>query len=179
MALLRSRRQQLRCRASTPRFELELALPSFVRLVATPPSVAPHSHAWFSPLKGEQLRTFLLLQPDPDNLKREIEAFRVAAAGTGGTLRCVCVLGWLTQRPGCPCLANRLLQDVCLTRWAALRATCTGMQRLHLSSYVTHVACRSSPADAPRFEVHRLLMADSGTLLLCSVDHTGHLAQVR
>ncbi|KAI7843732.1 hypothetical protein COHA_002630 [Chlorella ohadii] len=54
-------------------------------------------------------------QPDPENLKREIEAFRVAAAGT----------------------------------------------------------------DAPRFEVHRLLMADSGTLLLCSVDHTGHLAQLR
>ncbi|PRW57675.1 hypothetical protein C2E21_3465 isoform B [Chlorella sorokiniana] len=54
-------------------------------------------------------------KPDPDNLKREIEAFRVAAAGT----------------------------------------------------------------DAPRFEVHRLLMADSGTLLLCSVDHSGHLAQLR
>jgi hypothetical protein len=41
-------------------------------------------------------------------------------------------------------------------------------------------AFRSAAAatPAPRFEVHRLLMADSGTLLLCSVDHTGHLAQV-
>jgi hypothetical protein len=35
-----------------------------------------------------------------------------------------------------------------------------------------------SPAAAPRLEVHRLLMADSGTLLLCSVDHSGNLAQV-
>eukprot|EP00887_Chlorella_sp_A99_P003675 scaffold7.g3675.t1 len=32
---------------------------------------------------------------------------------------------------------------------------------------------------APRFTVHRLLLADSGTLLLCSIDHTGHLAQLR
>lgn len=54
------------------------------------------------------------MQPHPQTLAREIEAFRVAAAGT----------------------------------------------------------------PAPRLEVHRLLMADSGTLLLCSVDHTGHLAQV-
>ena len=35
------------------------------------------------------------------------------------------------------------------------------------------------PAAAPRFEVHRLLLADSGTLLLCSVDTTGHLAALR
>lgn len=54
-------------------------------------------------------------RPDPQRLTQEIEAFRVAAAGT----------------------------------------------------------------DAPRFEVHRLVMADSGTLLLCSVDHTANLAQLR
>ncbi|KAL4856029.1 hypothetical protein ACK3TF_003469 [Chlorella vulgaris] len=37
----------------------------------------------------------------------------------------------------------------------------------------------AAASSAPRFEVHRLLLADSGTLLLCSVDHTGHLAQLR
>ncbi|KAL4434020.1 hypothetical protein ABPG75_000461 [Micractinium tetrahymenae] len=31
----------------------------------------------------------------------------------------------------------------------------------------------------PELEVHRLLMADSGTLLLCSVDRSGHLAKLR
>lgn len=32
---------------------------------------------------------------------------------------------------------------------------------------------------APELEVHRLLFADSGTLLLCSVDHSGNLARLR
>ena len=46
----------------------------------------------------------------------------------------------------------------------------------HLLTLLTHTRV-PPPADAPRFEVHRLLMADSGTLLLCSVDTTGHLAK--
>lgn len=33
-------------------------------------------------------------------------------------------------------------------------------------------------AAGPELEVHRLLMADSGTLLLCSVDGSGNLAKV-
>jgi hypothetical protein len=32
---------------------------------------------------------------------------------------------------------------------------------------------------APKFEVHRIIFADSGTLLLCSVDNTGHLSSLR
>lgn len=37
----------------------------------------------------------------------------------------------------------------------------------------------TATTEPPRFEVHRLLLADSGTLLLCSVDHTGGLAKLR
>lgn len=37
----------------------------------------------------------------------------------------------------------------------------------------------SAATPAPKFRVHRLVMADSGTLLLCSVDETGHLAELR
>lgn len=39
------------------------------------------------------------------------------------------------------------------------------------------LAAMNTPA--PKFEVHRIVFADSGTLLLCSVDKTGHLAALR
>ncbi len=45
----------------------------------------------------------------------------------------------------------------------------------------THPLCTSaSPTTrAPLPQVHRLLLADSGTLLLCSVDRSGNLAKLR
>lgn len=42
---------------------------------------------------------------------------------------------------------------------------------------VMRAAAAATPR--PQFEVVRLLLADSGTLLLCSVEHTGHLARLR
>ena len=89
---------------STSLLRVKLAPSSLVRLVANPPSVAPHSHAWLSALKEEQLRTCLLLQPDPDNLKREIEAFRVAAAGTGGDAALRACVGLVSS--ACMCWAG-------------------------------------------------------------------------
>ena len=97
-----------------------------------------------------------VLQPHPQTLTKEIEAYRVATAGTGGDL----------ALPGCSMLSS------------CAAAQCKRAAGLcwHLLTLLTHTRV-PPPADAPRFEVHRLLMADSGTLLLCSVDTTGHLAK--
>lgn len=69
----------------------------------------------------------------------------------------------ITSTVGCPYVAPSLLQPDPAT-----------LER-EVSAYRSAAASTS----APRFEVHRLVMADSGTLLLCSVDHSGHLAALR
>lgn len=70
----------------------------------------------------------------------------------------------------------------CCARWSACVADVVALwPEAELACpfpFTPSLARRRCPADAPRFEVHRLVMADSGTLLLCSVDHTANLAQV-
>lgn len=118
-------------------------------------------------IDGNKLYLFSLVQPDPENLKREIEAFRVAAAGTGG---CRLPQSHVFRRAPSGCTPSAAGPP-------CRPAFCTAVP---IEEHTPHAMALPRPhADAPRFEVHRLLMADSGTLLLCSVDHTGHLAQVR
>ena len=97
---------------------------------------------------------------------------------------CLCALdGRAAAQPPAPAARDRGLPiGGSSLRWglcvgACLHIACPALQPFH---NVSPPPLRPPPpAAAPRFEVHRLLLADSGTLLLCSVDTTGHLAALR